>query len=716
MWELLPNLLGATGLSQWLMDHIGLVLFALVVLVAIVFGLGDMLRFSGGRVWAISGVVFAESIRRRVLWITPLAIIGVMVVSQLTRPIDEQDAIRQTAKFCLFTTGLVVVIVGILLACTSLPKEIENRVIFTIVTKPTTRLEIVIGKTLGFARVSAAILVIMGVFTAVYLQARAWNLRREIASRLDAGTVDPISQPTLHYYREAGLLNAKTYVPQADLQFYARLPQIGEKRRYFTANGDHLVLIPFDLSPKMFSSVGNQKTTFELLIGGEAGWEPMAGSPAVAPTTSPTTSPSDEPTTAPALSGPSPLLSSTQPTTAPVAKPSVIVQFLDHEETTLIPNTDLNGGQPLMLGEAGKLTRFAVPLDPASINKLYTASQSPVTRRVYVAIMGNEPSFQYFVESTPIRMVTLIRTAGEEARPLVTEIPVAAQEDGKPSDPIFRGGYSRSGQQLRGAAVDAPVAIYHYRNATPTETGDRMNFELRLGIDRGGTDDASEEETITQVQMQIRNTKTGQLSQPQIVKPESNRTAYFSFPRSATDGGEFDLIVRCVTPQHTVGLRASGMGLVSDTGSFYANLLKSILIFWLLSVLVVAVAICCSTFLSWPIAVVLCIVVLLGRWGVEQLGDATKPGIGAQVATDFGFKQQETVRVVSGSVEALSRLLNLMARVLPDIGQFPATEDIERGVSIPHQKLLRSLKEVAAFGIPLLLLGYIVLKNKEVAP
>ena len=60
------------------------------------------------RVWAISSVCFAESIRRRVLWITPLAIIGVVIVAQLQRPIDEQDAIRQTMKFCLFTTGLLV--------------------------------------------------------------------------------------------------------------------------------------------------------------------------------------------------------------------------------------------------------------------------------------------------------------------------------------------------------------------------------------------------------------------------------------------------------------------------------------------------------------------------------------------------------------------------------------------------------------------------------
>src|SRR6185295_13534618 len=159
----------------------------IVVFGLLIYGFRDVLRFSLTRAWAISSVCFAESIRRRVLWITPLAIIGVVIVSQLQKPLDEQDAIRQTIKFCLFATGLVVTITAVILACTNLPKEIETRVIYTIVTKPTTRLEIVVGKVLGFARVSATILIIMGVFAFAYLHLRAWNLRRDITERLRVG-------------------------------------------------------------------------------------------------------------------------------------------------------------------------------------------------------------------------------------------------------------------------------------------------------------------------------------------------------------------------------------------------------------------------------------------------------------------------------------------------------------------------------------------------
>src|ERR1700722_1755608 len=98
------------------------------------FGSAEIFRLSAVRIWAIGGGCFRESIRRRVLWIIPLAIVGVIIVSQLERAFDEQDIIRQTTKFCLFATGLVVTLSCIILAGTNLPKEIESRVIYTIVT------------------------------------------------------------------------------------------------------------------------------------------------------------------------------------------------------------------------------------------------------------------------------------------------------------------------------------------------------------------------------------------------------------------------------------------------------------------------------------------------------------------------------------------------------------------------------------------------------
>ncbi len=129
-------------------------------------------------------------------------------------------------------TGLVVVVSTVILACTNLPREIENRVIFTVVTKPTTRLEIVVGKIAGFALVSGTILLIMGAFTFGYLHLRAWYLERSIKAALASGTVQPVNRPSYQHYAAAGLLNAQSLVEPVSMSVYEREPDLAGHRRY----------------------------------------------------------------------------------------------------------------------------------------------------------------------------------------------------------------------------------------------------------------------------------------------------------------------------------------------------------------------------------------------------------------------------------------------------------------------------------------------------
>src|SRR5689334_16127935 len=107
-----PSVLSA--IPPWISDYIVWWVAAVIVVGGLlVFGWGDLPRLRWRRIWAISSVNFAESIRRRVLWVTPLAILGVLAVGQLQHALDEQEAIRQTAKYCLFASGLLVSITAI---------------------------------------------------------------------------------------------------------------------------------------------------------------------------------------------------------------------------------------------------------------------------------------------------------------------------------------------------------------------------------------------------------------------------------------------------------------------------------------------------------------------------------------------------------------------------------------------------------------------------
>jgi hypothetical protein len=202
-----------------------------------------------------------------------------------------------------------------------------------------------------------------------------------------------------------------------------------------------------------------------------------------------------------------------------------------------------------------------------------------------------------------------------------------------------------------------------------------------------------------------------------MISPESNRTVFFNLPAATMAGGSFELLINTLTKGHYAGLQPSSLFLVSSQQSFALNLAKSLLIIWLMTILVTVVSIFCSTFLSWPIAVVLTIIILLGHWGVMQLGDATQPGVGNQIVQEmFRDTSAAKAKAVSATVERLSSFLNATAAVLPDISRFSAIEDIERGITIPRAKVAEALLVAFGFGIPLIVLAYVFLKNKEVAP
>jgi hypothetical protein len=298
------------------------------------------------------------------------------------------------------------------------------------------------------------------------------------------------------------------------------------------------------------------------------------------------------------------------------------------------------------------------------------------------------------------------------------DIPIPRKRaDGAPLAPVFRGRLSSSrSQQVRGDSNpdEAAVAVYQFREKDFSVQGDQVPFELRTKVERSDVE-ASESENATTVEIVLRNKKSGKTLDPVRMTVDTDRPTFFRLPRAGVEGGEFDLQMRCLTRGHYLGLRPGSLAVVASNQSFAFNLLKSLFILWLLSVLVVIISIFCSTFVSWPIAVVLTLVLLLGRWCVTQLGEPASP---QQMVTDFFGTSADPVisRVSTDTLGVLNKLLAFMAKVLPDVDQFRVTEEIERGVTIPRAHLVDPLRVLLFFGGPMLVAAYLFLRKKEVAP
>ncbi len=712
------------ALEQFFLFILGhpIILGLVAVVVAVAMGHGDMLRFRMRRVNAIAEVCFRESIRRRVLWITPLAILGVVVVSQLQKAMDEQDAIRQTTKYCLFIAGLIVTIAAIILACTSLPKEIENRVIFTIVTKPATRLEIVLGKVLGFAAVSAAILLIMGAFTWGYLQVRSAAMMSHVREDLASDNISPGLRSTYRHYQSAGLLSVKSLEMPVSLEESSRIPD-DSGIRWIAGRSTQYYPAAFNLSEADVNAMAALVDPANGPTGG-IGIDVKVHVQKHAPD-------ADEKTQLrdghfPMEVDPGALVSGPQvPSTAPVREPSLIPQIAAQI-------TDENG---VVLGqdELSLETRWPkfdpklkysdnlevlLPLPQKVFKAIVFPDNGRPLRKFKVEIQGITPAMEFGVDA---KSVQLLLVRGEK---LVSAIaPQSWARPGAPEEPKVYGRLGRTGMQIRGqAGGGGAVGIFRFDHAAvPTDPGSKLSLQVKVVLDRGGDLDANQN-VASAISVQVRNRTTGSESQPVMLEPETGRASFVDVAQNVVSGGNFDVFVRGLTPGQNVSLQgptasAPSIALATADHSFTFNLFKSLFILWLLSVLVVTVSVFCSTFLSWPIAVVLTLLLLLGRWGVDELGDSLSvSGIRNVPGDIFGVKDPAPVTAITDSLQVLSDILRNGAKILPDINRFPAFEDIERGINIGGAKVRDALGETLGYGIPILLLTYLILKRKEVAP
>lgn len=649
-------------------------LASLIVLVGVfLYGFSDIARLSLGRIWAIGGVCFRDAIRRKVLWVTPLAMLGVVVVSLLQHPVDQPDAIRQTIKFCFFASGLVVTIIALIIAATNLPRDIESRVVFTIVTKPVTRLEIVLGKIVGFARVSAAMLLIMGLFTWGYLHVRAWYLGRQITWTLASPQLDPAQREWLQHFEDEGLLFSQTIYTPIRLAQYSEI-QDSQVSKLFILGGAQDAIATFQIDRSIIDDPSLAGAVYRL-----AYHVPYQAAPKLSPL----------------------------PPGVPEPHPSITTVILnDQADRTLVSPQQLTRSSAGTSDPSAGIARLDLPNPGVDIPQGIMSQLATIGTFTVQMIPSSE---RYLYEITPNPVTLQVITLDAHGQPIIRELAPKAP-------PLTRGSVGRSGQQLRSAENGVePLAIFRFLDVEkPQATNGKVPFELKVGVDRSATDTDIGDKTTLEVTVVDRVQGKHFSDQPILVNVENRRTAFFTVPAEWMQGDDFDVIVKNRSPGSTVGLIPSSVLLVADREPFVINLLKGLGVLWLFSLLVAIVAFFCSTFLSWPIAVVLSLLILLGRWTWMQLD--TGSGFGAQVATEFAGNNPGLARVVSGSVDALTSGFDLITSVLPDISTFGIIEQIERGSTIAWSQFLDPLTVLGLFGLPLIALAYVFLRNKEVAP
>ncbi|MBI3267905.1 MAG: ABC transporter permease subunit [Planctomycetes bacterium] len=135
-----------------------------------VVGRPNFLGSALGKIWAIATLTFRESVRKKVFVVLLLFAIVVISSSVSLPATDARSQFKVMESWCLRSITFFGVLIALFLSATSIPDDIEERKIFTVVTKPVSRAQYLLGKLLGFSLVLATFLVGMGTLSVGYLR------------------------------------------------------------------------------------------------------------------------------------------------------------------------------------------------------------------------------------------------------------------------------------------------------------------------------------------------------------------------------------------------------------------------------------------------------------------------------------------------------------------------------------------------------------------
>lgn len=129
----------------------------------------DFLNTSFRRVMAIAGLAIKEALRRKVVLATFAIFAAMLLFGGWFMNGNSEQPDKVYVSFVMFGTQLLVLMMGMLISSFSLPDDIKNKTIYTVVTKPVRSTEVIIGRLIGFGLLGTALLILMGLLSYIFV-------------------------------------------------------------------------------------------------------------------------------------------------------------------------------------------------------------------------------------------------------------------------------------------------------------------------------------------------------------------------------------------------------------------------------------------------------------------------------------------------------------------------------------------------------------------
>lgn len=167
----------------------------------------DIAAMSPRRVGAIAWLTVKEALRRKALLVfvvfAVLLMFGGWFLTNTNERIELQRSVHVT--FMLTTISWLILPVAMFLSCWGIPEDIRVRSMHTVVTKPVRRVEVVVGRMLGFITMSTAVLLLMAVVGYFWIQRQYPVMVDEDGTRIDPLACRVPNYGSLYFISPEGL-------------------------------------------------------------------------------------------------------------------------------------------------------------------------------------------------------------------------------------------------------------------------------------------------------------------------------------------------------------------------------------------------------------------------------------------------------------------------------------------------------------------------------
>jgi hypothetical protein len=198
-------------------------------------------------------------------------------------------------------------------------------------------------------------------------------------------------------------------------------------------------------------------------------------------------------------------------------------------------------------------------------------------------------------------------------------------------------------------------------------------------------------------------------------------------PYLVSDKGRLEVRVQCLEPQQYFGMAQADMYIRAADGWFAWNFCKGYLGIWLQMVLVIALGVFFSTFVSGPVALLATMfVVTVGIFSgyVVDMAGGKMVGGGPFESFDRITRQDNMISempsglktdIIKAMDQATAVMMRYFSAVVPNVSDNDFVDRVAYGFNIGPDLVARCLLCEAAYLLPVVLLGYIALKQREMA-